>query len=223
MEEQPVEWEGVNNPKHRHMAVRCNGHKRNGERCQKPAMKGATVCRTHGGATRHVQRKARQRLEDASDRMAKQLLGIATDENVSPETRLKAIVNALDRGVGRAPATVEVSMGQQKPWEGLVTGLAPMTRGESRAARGVPDDPPRALERAEDDRPEIVEAEVVYDRPVGRPPWAEDASADTDRGNVSEPPQPGTGLMTMEEANAEIARRNRANSMHGTRISDIGR
>jgi hypothetical protein len=34
----------------------CVAHKRNGDRCLKPAIKGATVCRTHGGATKHVQR-----------------------------------------------------------------------------------------------------------------------------------------------------------------------
>jgi len=49
--------------------------------------------------------------------MAKQLLGIATDETVAPETRLKAVINALDRTIGRAPTTVEIGPTQPKPFE----------------------------------------------------------------------------------------------------------
>lgn len=43
------------------------------------AIRGATMCRFHGGAAAHVKREARERHERAADRMAKALLGIATD------------------------------------------------------------------------------------------------------------------------------------------------
>lgn len=36
----------------------CNATRRDGERCQAPAVKGATVCRRHGGAAPQVQRNA---------------------------------------------------------------------------------------------------------------------------------------------------------------------
>ena len=75
----------------------CVRIKANGERCQKPPIAGATVCRFHGGAASHIKRTAKARLENAADRMAAMLLGIAMDENAKPEVRLAAIRDALDR------------------------------------------------------------------------------------------------------------------------------
>lgn len=40
---------------------RCSATRRDGERCQAPAVKGATVCRRHGGAAPRVKRNAEQR------------------------------------------------------------------------------------------------------------------------------------------------------------------
>ena len=49
---------------------RCVAHRKNGERCLKAAIRGANVCRFHGGAAGQVRRKARERIELAADRMA---------------------------------------------------------------------------------------------------------------------------------------------------------
>ena len=171
--------------------TRCVAHRKNGDQCKRHAIKGATVCRVHGGAAGHVRRKAKQRLDEAADRMAKELLGIATSGDVSDAVKLAAIRDALDRSLGRAPATVDVSVSAPKPWEEMVSGMATVSRAESRAARGLPDDTPRAIT-------------------VAPPPWEESAG----HGPAPEPDgpldvevveAPGMGLMTMEEANEVLA------------------
>ena len=49
-----------------------------GKPCGRYAARGANVCRVHGGAAPRVIAKARERLALAADRMARELLGIAT-------------------------------------------------------------------------------------------------------------------------------------------------
>lgn len=128
-------WAGVSPETRSH---RCVAHKSNGDRCLKLAIKGATVCRTHGGATRHVRRAARARLENAADLMAKQLLGIALTAD-SDAVKLAAIKDALDRSGLKAPAEVVLSQGEAKPYEELFDSILSGSRTESRRARGVPD------------------------------------------------------------------------------------
>lgn len=103
-------WAGVSPETRSH---RCVAHKANGDRCLKLAIKGATVCRTHGGATRHVKRAARIRLENPADLMAQQLLGIALTAD-SEQVKLAAIRDALDRGGLKAPSEVVLSQGETR-------------------------------------------------------------------------------------------------------------
>jgi hypothetical protein len=189
-------------------ATRCVAHKKNGARCRRQARRGATVCDWHGARAPQVKAKARQRLDEAADRMAKQLLSIA-DGAESEAVKLAAVKDALDRAGLKPPTQVEVGVGP-KPWEILVASMEPMSRAESRARRGVSDAPPplppqRALTAS--DGSEIVDAEVV-DPPRSD---ANDLPA-TGRGSgPARPPQPttppGTGLMTLEEANAIVRQR----------------
>jgi hypothetical protein len=114
----------INNSKHRNMPEerRCVAHKKNGDRCQRPALLGATVCRSHGGAAGHVRRAAKARLENAADRMAALLLGIAEDTAMKPETRLAAIKDVLDRA-GLSPRQALDVVHEVKKYEQVFDGI----------------------------------------------------------------------------------------------------
>lgn len=116
---------------------RCIRIKRNGEQCKNAAIKGSTVCMYHGGAAKHVRESARARIENATDRLAKELLGMAIDPGMTPQVKLAAIRDALDRGGLKPPTTVEV--GPTKPHEEVFADLVGGSRAESRAQRGLID------------------------------------------------------------------------------------
>ena len=174
---------------------RCTARRTNGQPCRKAASAGMQVCRNHGGAAPQVKAKARVRLEMAADRMAQELLGIATNDKVPAYVKLEGIKTALDRaGIG-AKQAVEVEVGPAKAWEQVFAGIAGGTREDSRAMRGgEPDEAdPFAAHRAmmeEDEarRPRgYIDAEVVEpvepsDPPVKLPPAldpADTADAET--------------------------------------------
>lgn len=118
---------------------RCRAHKKNGEQCGNASILGSTVCRYHGGASKHVKQAARARIENATDRMAKELLGMAIDPDMAPAVKLSAIKDALDRGGLKAPETVVLSAGQQSGFEEIFDDIASGSRAASRAARGIAD------------------------------------------------------------------------------------
>jgi len=135
-----------------HQCVRI---KRNGERCQKPPILGGAVCRFHGGAASHVKLAAKARLENAADRMAEQLLGIALNEEMKPEVRLAAIKDALDRA-GLSPRQALDVVHELKPWEQVLDGVL----------RGPRVDPPgggRTLDT------EVIDGEVIEYTAFGAP------------------------------------------------------
>lgn len=119
----------------------CTGHKKNGDQCKNAAILGGTVCKFHGGAAKHVRNAARVRLQNAADRMAKELLKMATDDDVSDSVKLAAIRDALDRAGLSAKTEIEFSA---KPFEQIAESAA-MTleitsRAEFRRAQGAEDD-----------------------------------------------------------------------------------
>lgn len=160
-------WKDGRNPKRRCTAKRSDG---SGEQCRRVAILEGR-CARPTGSTRHIKAKARQRLEDAADRMARELLGIATDKNAPESVRLAAIRDALDRAGVSARTAVSVEVGR-RPYEVVFDDITSESRAESRARRGVPDDEPNGWPRtalvgpvdAEPSTPradEVVDCELV--------------------------------------------------------------
>jgi len=136
---------------------RCKAHRKNGDRCKQPAIAGATVCRVHGGAARHVKAAARARLENAADLMAKELLGIAIDPDVAPAVKLAAIKDALDRSGLKAPSEVVVSASATTGFDEVFTDVFTGTREESRRMRGYELPQPNLVDQVLDSIPSGVD------------------------------------------------------------------
>ena len=119
---------------------RCTAHRKNGDRCKNAARRGTNVCDFHGAKAPQVKRKARQRIEEAADRMARELLKMATDDNVADSVKLAAIRDALDRAGLAARTAVEVEVGPLKPYEAVFERIVAGSRAEYRRSIGRPDD-----------------------------------------------------------------------------------
>lgn len=137
-----------------HPGRRCTAHRKNGDQCKNAARHGTNVCDFHGAKAPQVKRKARQRIEEAADRMAAELLKMATDDDVADSVKLAAIRDALDRAGLAAKNAVEVEVGPPKPYEVLLEHIGTGSRIESgsraeyRRSRGIPDisnQPPLAV------------------------------------------------------------------------------
>ncbi|WP_136624795.1 hypothetical protein [Mycobacterium attenuatum] len=214
------EWWATRTPEVR--ARRCHVTKKDGDQCGKVAMDGQRVCGTHGGRAPQAKAAARRRLDEAADRMARELLKIATTPE-SESVKLSAVRDALDRAGLKLATTVEVGPKQPEPWEELLGDVAHVTRAQHEAMkRGQPMPPapanPRALPPADADT-DIVDAEVV-DAPAPHP---ERVGERADRPNVpdwAEPPPaapPSRELVTLEDAAAEVTASNRAARVSQTR------
>lgn len=200
---------------------RCTAHRKNGERCRKWAIMGGTVCATHGGAAKHVRNAARVRLANAADRMAIQLLKMATDDNVSDGVKLNAIRDALDRAGLGIKAEIEVTA---KPYESIFEQMS----GGSRAAhRGEPadDDQSPALVASHH---EAIDVEVVDDLGGEHPPnlnvFTQPTTYHSDESGSpfhTEPPR-ADQMMPLDEANAELARLRAAHMPPGHAVSHRG-
>ena len=100
--------------------VKCRAHNRDGSPCSAYAMRAGVVCRMHGGAAGQTRRKAQERLEAASDRLARALLDIAASAD-SESVRLAAIRDALDRVGVTSKTAIEVEV--QAPWQIMLSRM----------------------------------------------------------------------------------------------------
>lgn len=88
--------------------MQCKATTRQGNRCKTDAIRGATVCRMHGGSAPQVKAAAKRRLLEAADPAAAALVKIALDEGMDPRVRVMAIRDLLDRAGIMEPKQVEV-------------------------------------------------------------------------------------------------------------------
>ena len=82
----------------------------------------------------------RQRIEEAADRMACELLKMATDDNVADSVKLTAIRDSLDRAGLATRTAVSVEVGPPKPYEATLDTIEAGSRAEYRRSIGRPDD-----------------------------------------------------------------------------------
>ncbi|MEE3848973.1 hypothetical protein VZC37_01420 [Gordonia sp. LSe1-13] len=179
----------------------CTARKTNGQPCTRIAIAGGNVCPAHGGLAPHIQAKARARLQDASDRMARRLLRFTDDENVPPAVQLAATRDALDRAGLSAKTAVEVEVGPNKGFQDILNAMmAGGSRAESRSRRGVTDEP------AQDDwiaqELAVVDAEVVDDPVVSPAPRPEPPAPRPD--DHRDPRDDDGGFQSMEDALTQL-------------------
>lgn len=161
--------------------IRCIAHyKSTGGRCRSEASSGSTVCDKHGALAPHVQAAAARRLQMSADDLARSLIEWANDPNVDMRERVKIAHDVLDRVGLAATNKVLVGVVTDDPLTRLFADLAtvPGILSDPNAVqvKALParDEVQEAIDRAEgtftyDDlisgRAEIVDAEIVEDRP----------------------------------------------------------
>lgn len=103
--------------------------KSTGERCQKAAIKGGTVCYHHGGAADQVKRKAQERLDRMADEVTADVQDILadlstlyddadTDEKLAIQSAIKSHWQLILDRTGHGPTeTREVTGDEGRPIE----------------------------------------------------------------------------------------------------------
>lgn len=135
---------------------RCTAHRKNGEQCRKWAIYGTTVCRSHGGAAPQVREKAKQRLLEASPRLAERLIGLAENDladgtKVGAYVQVQAINSVLDRAGVVEQKQVDVTV--STPFDQMLTELVSGSRADYRRSIGHPDPEPFAELEASNTHP----------------------------------------------------------------------
>jgi hypothetical protein len=165
--------------------------------------------------------KARERLNLAADRMARELLGIATGAE-SEAVKLAAVKDALDRAGLGAKQALEVSAKPLEPWEELMGDVMQITRAQHMAIYHPDKAAPAPALPPSDDGLEVVDAEVVPDDPETQPD-SPGERCDGNRQPASRPPGFATATepphaLGQDEA-AAVMRANRAATLSAQRAA----
>lgn len=151
----------------------CTARRRNGEQCLNYAIKGATVCRMHGGSAPQVRAAAQTRILMASDLAAKQLVTLMQSPKVADNIKLAAAKDLLDRANVSGTQNVEIGVTKRSYEDVLDEMLVEIPDDEDDGQH-----PPTAR------RDEIVDAELVEDEPPVRNRHDRAAFADVERGRA---------------------------------------
>ena len=90
----------------------CHATNRAGERCQAYPVPGARVCKWHGGASPRTLEKARERLLEAADPAAAELVRQVKSNKACNADRCKAAIAILDRAGITPKAAIELNVTQ---------------------------------------------------------------------------------------------------------------
>lgn len=113
----------------------CGAKRSNGEPCKKPAIKGGTVCQTHGGSAPQVRKKAALRLLELVDPAIAVLAREMVQADKSAD-RQRAANSVLDRA--GVPRTATVIDGESA--KSLLVERINALRGEAELPEMTPDE-----------------------------------------------------------------------------------
>src|SRR4051812_1045482 len=140
---------------------KCVARKKDGTPCLRSPIKGAVVCRVHGGAAPQVRRKAAERIANAADIAVLQIVALMEDPNTPSAVKLAAARDLLDRAdvIGKTRLEVDVP-----PWQEILTGIV------ATVPPGTPmrefHDPAVRQEETENGRALPVASERIDDAPA---------------------------------------------------------
>jgi hypothetical protein len=177
------QWWETQAPAH---ITRCTSNLKSGGRCRREAAPGAPVCDRHGANLPVVQQAAARRIGMSLDDAVKRLQAMLDDDSVEARDKVKILHDLLDRGGLGATSKVLVGVGHVDPIETLFRDL--LTQPGALAdptpqppALPVPDAAQAALDARQadpdwatvlgreigsDDADDVVDAELVEDRPA---------------------------------------------------------
>ena len=183
--------QGVPGSKNDSRRCKAKAHK-TGERCKRAAIKGGTVCTTHGGLAPQVVKSARERLLALVDPALVELQKIVANPKTDDSVKVRSIQIILDRtGYGPGQTVVLQSSAWDDATDAILSdtikannGTLPVSRDMSSLPHnGGGERPTVNIQRdAEFDWPDAIDGEVVEDDSTD--------NRDRDRDHFTEPSIP---------------------------------
>ena len=149
-------------------AGQCAARRQDGNPCGMAPIRGAAVCKMHGGAAPQVRRKAQERLALAAEDAASVLIHMMQDPDLSAADQYRAATAVLDRAGIRSGSELAVTLQERQPWETALEGMItedalPETAAVSRAHTYGDRPPWPTTTPGPQDDGDVVDGEVVED------------------------------------------------------------